>query len=243
MPTGEALGNGVLALVLNAGPVAKFVLAVLLVFSIASWGLIVEKAWQFRRVRRQTLAFLKVFREGRRASIIHGAARTMRESPLAQLYSAAYQEVSRLPEGLEPVYDEPDEGLGADRLEAVHRALRRGAAHEIAQLERYLGFLATTASATPFIGLFGTVWGIMAAFQGIGSQGSASLAVVAPGISEALIATAAGLGAAIPAVIGYNYYVNRVKHWATEMEGFTLDLLNTLSRPSPKVGRPAKDGV
>ena len=243
MPTGEALGNGVLALVLNAGPVAKFVLAVLLVFSIASWGLIVEKAWQFRRVRRQTLAFLKVFREGRRASIIHGAARTMRESPLAQLYSSAYQEVSRLPEGLEPVYDEPDEGLGADRLEAVHRALRRGAAHEIAQLERYLGFLATTASATPFIGLFGTVWGIMAAFQGIGSQGSASLAVVAPGISEALIATAAGLGAAIPAVIAYNYYVNRVKHWATEIEGFMLDLLNTLSRPVPKVGRSAKDGI
>ena len=243
MPTGEALGNGVLALVLNAGPVAKFVLAVLLVFSIASWGLIVEKAWQFRRVRRQTLAFLKVFREGRRASIIHGAARTMRESPLAQLYSAAYQEVSRLPEGLEPVYDELDEGLNAERLEAVQRTLRRVAAHEIAKLERYLGFLATTASATPFIGLFGTVWGIMAAFQGIGSQGSASLAVVAPGISEALIATAAGLGAAIPAVIAYNYYVNRVKHWATEIEGFMLDLLNTLSRPVPKVGRSAKDGI
>ena len=243
MPTADTLGNGVLALVLNAGPVAKFVLAVLLVFSIASWGLIVEKAWQFRRVRRQTLAFLKVFREGRRASIIHGAARTMRESPLAQLYSSAYQEVSRLPEGLEPVYDELDEGLNAERLEAVQRTLRRVAAHEIAKLERYLGFLATTASATPFIGLFGTVWGIMSAFQGIGSQGSASLAVVAPGISEALIATAAGLGAAIPAVIGYNYYVNRVKHWATEMEGFTLDLLNTLSRPAPKVGRPSKDGV
>ncbi|OGL18392.1 MAG: hypothetical protein A3F92_04405 [Candidatus Rokubacteria bacterium RIFCSPLOWO2_12_FULL_71_22] len=232
-----------LALVLNAGPVAKVVLAVLLVFSIASWGLIVEKAWQFRRVRRQTLAFLRVFREGRRASVIHGAARTMRESPLAQLYSAAYHEVSRLPEGIEPVYDEVDESLGADRLEAAHRALRRAAAHEVAQLERYLGFLATTASATPFIGLFGTVWGVMAAFQGIGSQGSASLAVVAPGISEALIATAAGLGAAIPAVIGYNYFVNRVKHWATEMEGFTLDLLNTLSRPAPKIGRPAKDGI
>ena len=209
MPTADLLGNGVLALVLNAGPVAKVVLAVLLVFSIASWGLIVEKAWQFRRVRRQTLAFLRVFREGRRASVIHGAARTMRESPLAQLYSAAYHEVSRLPEGIEPVYDEVDEGLGADRLEAAHRALRRAAAHEVAQLERYLGFLATTASATPFIGLFGTVWGVMAAFQ----------------------------------VIGYNYFVNRVKHWATEMEGFTLDLLNTLSRPAPKIGRPAKDGI
>ena len=109
--------------------------------------------------------------------------------------------------------------------------------------ERYLPFLATTASATPFIGLFGTVFGIIAAFHGIGQQGSASLAVVAPGISEALIATAAGLGAAIPAVIGYNYFVNRVKHWATEMDGFSLDLLNLLARTAPKVPRVAKDGV
>src|SRR3989441_240348 len=128
-----------------------------------------------------------------------------------------------------------DESLPPERLEAVNRALRRAAALEVALLERYLPFLATTASAAPFIGLFGTVWGIMAAFHGIGQQGSASLAVVAPGISEALIATAAGLGAAIPAVIGYNYFVNRVKHWATEMDGFTLDLLNLLSRPAPKV--------
>jgi len=108
-----------------------------------------------------------------------------------------------------------------------------------------LPFLATTASAAPFIGLFGTVWGIMAAFQGIGQQGSASLAVVAPGISEALIATAFGLGAAIPAVIGYNYFVNRVKHWSAEMDGFALDVLNLLARPtaSAKVTRSVKDGL
>jgi hypothetical protein len=111
------------------------------------------------------------------------------------------------------------------------------------ELDRYLPFLATTASATPFIGLFGTVWGIMSAFHGIGAQGSASLAVVAPGISEALVATAAGLAAAIPAVIGYNYFVNRVRHWATEMDGFMLDLLNVLARPVPKLARPSKDGV
>jgi biopolymer transport protein TolQ len=121
--------------------------------------------------------------------------------------------------------------------------MRRAAGLEVAQLERYLPFLATTASSTPFIGLFGTVWGIMSAFHGIGTQGSASLAVVAPGISEALIATAAGLAAAIPAVMGYNYYVNRVRHWATEMDGFMLDLLNVLARPAPKLARPAKDGV
>jgi len=139
------------------------------------------------------------------------------------------------------VLEDNEEGLGGERLDAVHRAMRRAAALEIARLERYLPFLATTASATPFIGLFGTVWGIMASFHGIGQQGSANLAVVAPGISEALIATAAGLAAAIPAVIAYNYFVNRVKHWATEMEGFTMDLLNLVARPVPKLAR--KDGV
>jgi biopolymer transport protein TolQ len=236
VPT-DALNTGILALVWNAGPIAKIVLTVLLVFSIVSWALIVDKAWQFRRIRRQTIDFLKIFRDGRRPSIIYGAARRTRESPLAQLYAAAYQEVSGLGDVADRVIDDADDGLPAERLEAAGRALRRAASLEVAQLERYLPFLATTASATPFIGLFGTVWGVIAAFHGIGQQGSASLAVVAPGISEALIATAAGLGAAIPAVIGYNYFVNRVKHWATEMEGFTLDLLNLLSRPAPKVAR------
>jgi biopolymer transport protein TolQ len=233
----------VLDLILNAGPVAKVVLAILLLFSIVSWALIVEKWWQFRRVRRQTLAFLKVFREGRRPSVVHSAARKLRESPLAQLYAAAYGEISGVPDVIDSVVEDGDEGLPSERLDAVHRAMRRSAALEIAQLERYLPFLATTASATPFIGLFGTVWGIMSSFHGISAQGSASLAVVAPGISEALIATAAGLAAAIPAVIGYNYFLNRVRHWATEMDGFMLDLLNVLSRPVAKLARPAKDGV
>ena len=242
MPS-DSLSSGILALVWNSGPIAKGVLVVLMVFSIVSWALIVEKAFQFRRVRRQTLEFLRVFREARRTSIVHTAARRLRQSPLAQLYSAAYQEVSGIPEVLDKVLDDFDEGLNGDRLEAVNRALRRASALEVARLEHYLPFLATTASATPFIGLFGTVWGVMAAFHGIGAQGSASLAVVAPGISEALVATAAGLGAAIPAVIGYNYFVNRVKHWAVEMEGFTMDLLKVLSRPVAKAGRTAKDGV
>jgi biopolymer transport protein TolQ len=235
----DALHTGVFELVLSAGPVAKIVLTILLFFSVVSWALIVEKWWQFRRVRRQTLAFLKLYRESRRSATVHAAVKKYRESPLAQLYAAAYQEVGGLDEPLE----ELDEGRGSERVELAQRALRRAATHEIARLERYLPFLATTASATPFIGLFGTVWGIMAAFHGIGQQGSASLAVVAPGISEALIATAFGLGAAIPAVIAYNYFVNRVKHWAAEMEGFTLDLLNALMRPVPKVARTAKDGL
>jgi biopolymer transport protein TolQ len=243
LPTSDALSSGVLELVLNAGPVAKVVLAILLLFSIVSWALIVEKWWQMRRVRRQTLGFVKVFREGRRPAVVHAAARKFRDSPLAQLYAAAYGEISGVPDVMDSLVDDGEDGLSAERLDAVHRAMRRSAGLEIAQLERYLPFLATTASATPFIGLFGTVWGIMSSFHGISSQGSASLAVVAPGISEALIATAAGLAAAIPAVIGYNYFLNRVRHWATEMDGFTLDLLNVLSRPVAKLGRSAKDGV
>lgn len=240
MPTSDSLSAGVLDLIWNAAPVAKFILAILATFSVISWALIVEKWWQFRRVRRQTLAFLKAFRESRRPALVQQAARKLADSPLARLYGAAYQELAGQAEG-NPYADDADE-MTVERLEAVNRAMRRAAALEVSELERYLPFLATTASATPFIGLFGTVWGVMSAFHGIGSQGSASLAVVAPGISEALIATAAGLGAAIPAVMGYNYFVNRVKHWATEMEGFTLDLLNLLSRPVAKM-RAAKDGV
>ena len=243
MPTSDALSSGVLELVLNAGPVAKVVLAILLLFSIVSWALIVEKWWQMRRVRRQTLGFVKVFREGRRPSLVHAAARKFRDSPLAQVYAAAYAEISGVPDVMDAVMDDGEDGVSAERLDAVHRAMRRSAGLEVANLERYLPFLATTASATPFIGLFGTVWGIMSSFHGISTQGSASLAVVAPGISEALIATAAGLAAAIPAVIGYNYFLNRVRHWATEMDGFMLDLLNVLSRPVAKLARPAKDGI
>jgi biopolymer transport protein TolQ len=232
------VSSGVLELILNAGPVGKTVLLILLGFSVVSWALIVEKWWLFRRVKRQTLAFLRLFGEGRRAATLI-AVKRYKDSPLAALYGAACQEVY----GPEGVLDDPEDGASPERLDAANRALRRAAAHEVSRLERYLPFLATTASATPFIGLFGTVWGIMTAFHGIGQQGSASLAVVAPGISEALIATAFGLGAAIPAVIGYNYFVNRVKHWATEMEGFTLDLLNLLSRPVHKVARAGKDGL
>ena len=234
MPTSDAFGSNVLDLVLQAGPVAKAVLVLLGIFSVVSWALIVEKWWQMRRARSQTVQFLRAYREGRQPSVVFGAARKLRESPLAQLYVAAHQEVSGLSDMVDHVLDDAEDGLTGGRLDAVHRAMRRAAALEIARLERYLPFLATTASSAPFIGLFGTVWGIMSAFHGIGQQGSANLAVVAPGISEALIATAVGLAAAIPAVIGYNVFVNRVKHWATEMEGFTMDLLNLVARPVPK---------
>ena len=229
--------SAVFQLIADAGPVAKTVLVVLALFSVICWALIIEKWWQFGRVRRQTEKFLKAFREGRRHSVVYSAAKKFRESPLAQLYVAGYQEISGIPEVADHLLDDSEEGVTGERLDAVSRAMRRVATIEVARMERYLPFLATTASSSPFIGLFGTVWGIMTSFQSIGAQGSANLAVVAPGISEALIATAAGLGAAIPAVMGYNFYVNRVKRWAVEMEGFMLELLNVFARSLPKPAR------
>jgi biopolymer transport protein TolQ len=231
------LNGGIAELVLSAGPVAKFVLAVLAVFSIVCWALIVEKWWEFRKIRRESIGFIRVFRDARRFSLVYAAAKKHRQSPLAQLYLAGGQELAVALGGTDMAdrtLDESDEVVGPERLDAINRAMRRAAGSEIERMERYLPFLATTASSAPFIGLFGTVWGIMTSFQNIGAQGSANLAVVAPGISEALIATAAGLGAAIPAVMGYNYYVNRVKYWASEMEGFTLDLLNVFARTTQK---------
>ena len=237
--------SSVIDLITSSGPIAKVVLGILALLSVISWALIVEKWWEFRRVNGESLRFLKVFREGRRFSVVLSAARKHRESPLAQLYVAACHEVGSVYGGADMVdhaLDEAEDGLPGDRVDSVDRAMRRAAAGEVARMERYLPFLATVASSAPFIGLFGTVWGIMTAFQNIGQQGSANLAVVAPGISEALVATAAGLGAAIPAVMGYNFFVNRTKHWAMEMEGFTLDLLNAFARPVQKMARVPKDG-
>ena len=144
MPTSDSLNTGILEILWSAGPIAKVVLGILLLFSIISWALIVEKWWQFRRVRRQSIGFVKIFREGRRPSIVHAAARKYRDSPLAQLYAAAYTEVSGVPDVIDQVIEDGDEGLPPDRLDAVHRAMRRSAGLEVAQLERYLPFLATT---------------------------------------------------------------------------------------------------
>src|SRR5262249_37769129 len=140
-------------------------------------------------------------------------------------------------EVVDRVLEESDEGLGPERLDSINRAMRRAAGAGGGRMGGFLAFPATTAKSPPVIRLFGAVWGILTPFQGIGAQGSANLAVVAPGISEALIATAAGLGAAIPAVMGYNFFVNRVKHWAVEMDGFALELLNVVGRSFPKPAR------
>jgi biopolymer transport protein TolQ len=209
------------SLVMDAGPMAKFVLFVLAVFSVVSWGLAAERLRRFRRAERDSNAFLARFRTGGGLAAIHDETTSTLASPLAQIYRAGFREISLNP---------PPEGTSwhGDQLEAVERVLRKSATVELSDLERSLGFLATTASATPFIGLFGTVWGIMNAFRRIGTSGSASLAAYAPGIAEALVATAAGLAAAIPAVIFYNHFLGRLRTMDTRIEEFVAEFIHRI---------------
>ena len=222
----------ILHLLANATPVAKVVLAILLIFSAVSWGIILYKIWQFNRCQRQTVTFLEIFRKSSKFSEVAAVCRTLAESPLVGLFQAGYAELNSQLRSGQPD-GKPAPGAGRPTLkslDAVDRALLRASSVEMTKLERRVPFLATTASITPFIGLFGTVWGIIVAFQQIGIAGSSSLAVVAPGIAEALIATAAGLFAAIPAVYFYNHFTNRVKHLSAEMDDFSLEFLNISER-------------
>jgi biopolymer transport protein TolQ len=227
------INTDILQLLEQATPLAKGVLAILLIFSAISWGIILYKIWQFNRAARQTGTFLEVFRKSSKFSEVAAVCRTLADSPLVGLFQSGYAELNaQLRSGQGPD-GKPVPGAGRPTLkslDAVDRALLRATTVEMTKLERRVPFLATTASITPFIGLFGTVWGIIVAFQRIGAAGSSSLAVVAPGIAEALIATAAGLFAAIPAVYFYNHFTNRVKHFGGEMDDFSLEFLNISER-------------
>ena len=232
------VGGGIVKLVKDATPLSQVVLAILLLFSIVSWGIILLKQWQFRRANRQSASFLDVFRRSSKFSEVQAVCRTLTESPLVGLFQAGYAELNaqlRTPviaaatgTELRPATTTVRPTLRS--LDAVDRALLRAAGTEMTRLEGRLLFLATTASITPFIGLFGTVWGIMSAFESIGQTGSTNLAIVSQPIAEALIATAAGLFAAIPAVYFYNHLTNRVKHFASDMEDFSLEFLNIAER-------------
>jgi len=211
----------VFSLLLEAGPMSKFVIVVLIAFSIASWAIMAERHRRFRRAEEQSRGFLERFHKGGGLAAIHDDTKQLKWSPLADIFRAGFREIS-----LNPTAE--GTSLRGESLEAVDRMLRKNASVQMAELERSLGFLATTASATPFIGLFGTVWGIMNAFRGIGVSGTASLAAYAPGIAEALIATAAGLAAAIPAVIGYNYYLGRLRRMDLLIDEFIADLIHRI---------------
>ncbi|MGE0043010.1 MAG: protein TolQ [Vicinamibacterales bacterium] len=218
-----------LSLISESSPVAKAVLVILLIFSVVSWAIILYKAWAFRRIERQSKTFIDVFRKSTKFSEVQAVCKSLAESPLVGLFQAGYAELNqqlRHPASPEGAPSRPT----LRSLASIDRALLRASSVEVNKLETRVTFLATTASIAPFIGLFGTVWGIMAAFQNIGGQGSTDLAVVAPGIAEALVATAAGLFAAIPAVYFYNHLSTKVKLYASEMDDFALEFLNICER-------------
>ncbi len=209
----------------NTGVVARIVLLILFAFSIFSWSIIFHKFRRFKAARRESQEFLKAFRQSKKLSEIRMYARSLKHSPLPDVFEAGYQEI----ESQAVVTENP----GKPRirsLTAVQRALQVASSAELSHLERWLDWLATTGAVTPFIGLFGTVWGIIDAFQGLGTAGTASLRSVAPGISEALITTAAGLFAAIPAVIAYNAFLQRIKTFGAMMDDFGLEFLNMTER-------------
>jgi biopolymer transport protein TolQ len=205
-------------LIKNASVVVKLVLLLLLAFSIISWAVIIFKLMEYRRARKNSLRFLEFFKKNKNFSEINSTKSLYGNNPLGEIFRFGYREISQ--------QSGSSQTLGKLDLESVHRALLRASNSEITRFERLNGFLATCASATPFIGLFGTVWGIMSSFQQIGIQMNANLATVAPGIAEALIATALGLFAAIPAVIFYNLLLNKLKVLIAMMEDFILEFLN-----------------
>ncbi len=223
-------------LIADADWLAKSVLLILLLFSAVSWAIIFAKLSQFARAQRQTDTFLQVFRKSTKFSEVQSICPSVPASPLVGIFQAGYAELN-LQLRRDPAAKEADgrPAAGAARptlrsLDSVDRALLRASTVEVAKLEKRVPFLATTASITPFIGLFGTVIGIMVAFSRIGAEGSTSLSVVAPGIASALIATAAGLFAAVPAVYFYNAFTGRVKDFASQMDDFALEFLNISER-------------
>lgn len=222
----------VISLVASTGLVEQGVLAILVVFSVLSWAIVLYKAWAFRKADTHTSQFLDVFRRSSKFSEVQAVCRSLGDSPLVGLFQAGYAELNTQLRGHQSA-DKPAAGAARPTLkslEALDRALLRASGTELAKLEHRVGFLATTASISPFIGLFGTVWGIMTAFQAISAVGSSNLAVVAPGIAAALIATAAGLFAAIPAVYFYNHFTHKVRGFASAMEDFSLEFLNISER-------------
>lgn len=215
----------------NAGLVVKLVLLLLLFFSITSWAIIFIKYRYVKKAYGESVDFTDLFWQCRNLSDAFSKAKVLKQSPVARVFVAGYLEIKRA--------SEPSgEGVGEKRatdtnfmgLGNVKRALRRSINLEVRRLSQLVPFLATAGNTAPFIGLFGTVWGIMNTFHGIGTTGSASLAVVAPGISEALVATAAGLAVAIPAVIAYNYFTDRIRVLDSELQSFAADLLNIIER-------------
>jgi biopolymer transport protein TolQ len=215
-------------LVLNAGPVGKLVLLLLAVASLVSWGVILAKWRTLKRARTENAGFLDVFWHSKSIEEIFPQCEQYAASPVANVFASGYKELKKLTTPAPGTTEA--RALDDAGVDNIARALMRASNHEVSVLEQRTGLLATVASSAPFVGLFGTVLGIIDSFQKIGFTGAANLAVVAPGISEALIATAAGIGAAIPAVVGYNHFATQIKRLVVDMDNFTQDFLNIVHR-------------
>ena len=222
----------------NAGLVVQLVLLMLLFFSVTSWAIILIKSRYIKRAFKQSSEFNEFFWKSRDLSNAFAKAKQLHGSPLARIFRIGYAELKKTSQSGSPSSATPSRANGESLpfntkfagIDNVKRALRRATNTEMTRMTQMVPFLATTGNTTPFIGLFGTVWGIMNSFHGIGLRGSASLAVVAPGISEALVATAAGLAAAIPAVIAFNHFMNKIRIVETELHSFSADFLNIIER-------------
>jgi biopolymer transport protein TolQ len=221
----------------DTSPTAKVVLGILLLFSLISWVIIFAKYIRLARITRQSEKFVAFFRKSKRFSEVNTIAGQLTDSPLTTLFKAGYAELDAQIKAARPEENpvttmsiQSSGKLLIKNISGVERALERAIGIEVSRLTASMTFLATTASACPFIGLFGTVWGIMQSFRAIGQTGSTSIAAVAPGISEALVNTAAGLAAAIPALIFYNYFMGKVRAQRAGMEDFALEFINLAER-------------
>ena len=231
----ESSGSQILDLLANTSYVSRFVLLILALFSIASWAVILYKWWTFRQAERHTAQFLDVFRRSNKFSEVQAVCKSLEDSPLVGLFQSGYAELTAQLRSTGAADTTANPQSSAVRptlksLTAVDRSLMRASVVEVNKLEHRIPLLATTASVAPFIGLFGTVWGIMVAFLSIGQTGSTSLGVVGTPIAEALIATAFGLAAAIPALMAYNHLTNRVRLFTSEMDDFSMEFLNIAER-------------
>jgi biopolymer transport protein TolQ len=220
----------IVQMVFHAGPMVKFVLLLLFFFSLTSWTIIFMKLRLLKKFRDENERFLELFSSSREIGKVYMETKIFNFSPLALIFRAGYAELNRSM----MLQGNPDEMKVLQSpqpiMDNLERAVKKASSAQSARLERGLTFLATTGNTSPFIGLFGTVWGIMTSFSSIGMKGSASLGVVAPGIAEALIATAAGLAAAIPAVVAFNYFNRRIRASQIDMGNFISDFMGMLER-------------
>ncbi len=228
--TDSVFGNNLIQMFFQADLIIKFVLIILVLFSIISWAIIFVKWRYFQKARNETVYFLDLFWDSPELSVIQKECNDLIFSPVVHLFKAGYTELKRAARagdvGGSKGREMPVNGIS----DSVERALNRTIIDQGSRMEKALVFLATTGNTAPFMGLFGTIWGIMEAFRGIGLTGSASLAVIAPGIADALVTTAIGLIAAIPAVIAYNYFSSRVNELRAEMDTFAADFLSLIAR-------------